>query len=74
MTKYASLGDLGGIIKKLREDPQQITAKAAYIIMKQLLSGLMQIWMKQRVHTDIKPENILVDCPGFSFKDIETVG
>lgn len=54
--EYCAGGDLAGYIRRCKRVPE-VTACA---VMRQLGSGLKELWSRQMVHRDLKPQNLLL--------------
>eukprot|EP00891_Asterochloris_glomerata_P007493 jgi/Astpho2/7493/e_gw1.00114.112.1_t len=54
--EFCAGGDLAGYIRRWRRVPE-VTACA---VMRQLAAGLRQLWSKNLVHRDLKPQNLLL--------------
>ncbi|KAL0033084.1 hypothetical protein WJX79_002163 [Trebouxia sp. C0005] len=54
--EYCAGGDLAGYIRRCKRVPE-VTACA---VMRQLGAGLKELWSRQMVHRDLKPQNLLL--------------
>ncbi len=60
VTEYVKGGNLGDYMKKRNRNKQYFSEEEASVIMKHLLEALSYLHLKNIIHRDIKPGNILL--------------